>query len=65
MKYDILQSVLNGMEQTAGRDDILDKGRKGLRLIALAGGFDSGDHLHPSAKAYEAMAECVPEELLK
>ena len=28
-------------------------------------GFDSGDHLHPSAKAYEAMAECVPEELLK
>jgi lysophospholipase L1-like esterase len=29
------------------------------------GGFDSGDHLHPSAKAYEAMAECVPEELLK
>ena len=28
-------------------------------------GFDSGDHLHPSARAYEAMAECVPEELLK
>ena len=28
-------------------------------------GFDSGDHLHPSAKAYEAMAECVPAELLK
>ncbi|MBR2271811.1 MAG: lipase, partial [Fibrobacter sp.] len=32
---------------------------------AFANGFDSGDHLHPSAKAYEAMAECVPEELLK
>ncbi|MBO5532262.1 MAG: lipase [Fibrobacter sp.] len=32
---------------------------------AFAAGFDSGDHLHPSAKAYEAMAECVPEELLK
>ena len=31
----------------------------------FAGGFDSGDHLHPSAKAYEAMAECVPEELLR
>ena len=31
----------------------------------FAGGFDSGDHLHPSAKAYEAMAECVPGELLK
>ncbi|WP_295054491.1 SGNH/GDSL hydrolase family protein [uncultured Fibrobacter sp.] len=32
---------------------------------AFAAGFDSGDHLHPSAKAYEAMAECVPEELLQ
>ena len=32
---------------------------------AFATGFDSGDHLHPSAKAYEAMAECVPEELLR
>ena len=31
----------------------------------FANNFDSGDHLHPSAKAYEAMAECVPEELLK
>lgn len=31
----------------------------------FAAGFDSGDHLHPSAKAYEAMAECVPAELLK
>ena len=31
----------------------------------FSNGFDSGDHLHPSAKAYEAMAECVPEELLK
>ncbi len=30
----------------------------------FAAGFDSGDHLHPSAKAYEAMAESVPEELL-
>ena len=31
---------------------------------AFAPGFDSGDHLHPSERAYEAMAECVPEELL-
>lgn len=31
----------------------------------FAKGFDSGDHLHPSAKAYEAMAACVPEILLK
>lgn len=28
-------------------------------------GFDSGDHLHPSALAYKTMAETVPEELLK
>ena len=32
---------------------------------AFAQGFDSGDHLHPSEKAYEAMAYAVPEELLK
>ena len=32
---------------------------------AFAPGFDSGDHLHPSEKAYEAMANCVPQELLK
>ncbi len=32
---------------------------------AFAPGFDSGDHLHPSEKAYEAMAYAVPEELLK
>lgn len=28
-------------------------------------GFDSGDHLHPSEAAYKAMAEAVPENLLK
>jgi len=32
---------------------------------AFAQGYDSGDHLHPSAKAYEKMAEVVPEELLR
>lgn len=32
---------------------------------AFAPGFDSGDHLHPSEAAYKAMAECVPELLLK
>lgn len=29
---------------------------------AFATGFDSGDHLHPSEKAYAAMAACVPLE---
>lgn len=28
-------------------------------------GFDSGDHLHPSAAAYKAMADAVSDELLK
>ena len=32
---------------------------------AFAPGFDSGDHLHPSEAAYEAMADCVPEQLLR
>lgn len=31
----------------------------------FADGFDSGDHLHPSAKAYEAMAESVPAYLMQ
>lgn len=31
---------------------------------SFARGYDSGDHLHPSDSAYEAMAECVPTELL-
>lgn len=31
---------------------------------AFRKGFDSGDHLHPSAAAYKKMAEIVPEELL-
>lgn len=32
---------------------------------AFALGYDSGDHLHPSERAYEAMAYAVPECLLK
>ena len=32
---------------------------------AFADGYDSGDHLHPSEQAYQAMAEAVPAELLK
>ena len=32
---------------------------------AFRDGFDSGDHLHPSETAYEAMAGCVPREFLK
>ena len=31
---------------------------------AFKPGFDSGDHLHPSAKAYKAMADIVPAHLI-
>lgn len=31
----------------------------------FAEGYDSGDHLHPSALAYKRMAEEIPEELLR
>jgi lysophospholipase L1-like esterase len=33
-------------------------------LAAFAEGYDSGDHLHPSLKAYERMAQEVPQILL-
>ncbi len=33
------------------------------RPASFAEGYDSGDHLHPSQKAYERMAEEVPESL--
>lgn len=35
------------------------------RPAAFAPGFDSGDHLHPSEAAYQAMANAVPEQLLR
>ena len=34
-------------------------------IEAFAPGFDSGDHLHPSFPAYEAMSNAVPESFLK
>ena len=39
--------------------------RDSANPAAFAPGFDSGDHLHPSETAYSAMADCVPEELMK
>jgi len=43
-------------------DKVLSDPQKTERF---ADGMDSGDHLHPSAKAYECMAEMIPEDLLK
>lgn len=39
--------------------------RNPKKTEAFAEGFDSGDHLHPSEAAYKAMADQVPESLLK
>ena len=36
--------------------------RDGENIRMFASGYDSGDHLHPSEKAYKAMADCVPLE---
>ena len=39
--------------------------RDDVNPAAFAEGFDSGDHLHPSAKAYERMAAEVPSAVLR
>jgi lysophospholipase L1-like esterase len=38
--------------------------RDSTNNAAFADGYDSGDHLHPSLKAYERMAQEVPQILL-
>lgn len=38
--------------------------RDNLDPSAFRHGYDSGDHLHPSAKAYKAMADAIPRKLL-
>lgn len=38
--------------------------RDGFHPEAFAEGFDSGDHLHPSEKAYQKMAQVVPDIIL-
>lgn len=66
---DIIRTAFNEWLRTAPDFDgcvDFDKAVRGHdNPKAFSNGFDSGDHLHPSAKAYEAMAECVPEELLQ
>ena len=32
---------------------------------AFADGYDSGDHLHPSERAYEAMAQAAAHKLIR
>ena len=52
-------------DETDGCIDFDAALRDAKRPEAFAEAFDSGDHLHPSDKAYQQMAACVPEQLLK
>ena len=65
---DVIRNAFNEWLRTAkdfdGCVDFDKAVRNASEPLKFAEGFDSGDHLHPSAKAYEAMAECVPPELL-
>lgn len=61
---DELRDALNDwMRTTKEIDGVIDFDmavRDRVNPAAFADGFDSGDHLHPSKKAYQRMAETVP-----
>ena len=61
---DDLRNALNEwMRTTKEIDGVIDFDmavRDRVNPAAFADGFDSGDHLHPSKKAYQRMAETVP-----
>lgn len=66
-REDLRNTVNEWMRSTKDADGCIDFDRA-LRdekdPSAFRPGFDSGDHLHPSAKAYKAMADAVPGHLL-
>lgn len=61
---DDMRNALNDwMRTTKETDGVIDFDmavRDSVNSVAFAAGFDSGDHLHPSEKAYQKMAETVP-----
>lgn len=61
---DDMRNALNDwMRTTKETDGVIDFDmavRDSVNPVAFAAGFDSGDHLHPSEKAYQKMAETVP-----
>lgn len=65
---DDLRNALNDwMRTTEEIDGVIDFDEAVRDMdnpAAFAKGFDSGDHLHPSDKAYQKMAETVPKALL-
>lgn len=66
---DDLRNEFNSWIRTTDEIDGCIDFDKAVRAVehpeAFAEGFDSGDHLHPSEKAYKAMAEAVPEAILR
>lgn len=65
---DDLRNALNDwMRTTKEVDGVIDFDlavRDSWNPAAFAEGFDSGDHLHPSDKAYQKMAQTVPDSIL-
>ncbi|MDE6054690.1 MAG: lipase [Lachnospiraceae bacterium] len=61
-------AVNEWIRHTAGIEGCIDFDKAlcdSVNPAAFAQGYDSGDHLHPSEKAYERMAVEVPEILLR
>lgn len=64
---DLRNAVNNWMRTTSEIDGVIDFDaavRDEKKPVAFADGFDSGDHLHPSEKAYQKMAMTVPDFIL-
>lgn len=67
-RNDLRKKVNNWIKTTDRIDGCIDFDktvRNAEMPERFAEGFDSSDHLHPSAVAYKAMAEAVPEKLLR
>lgn len=66
---DDLRNEFNSWIRTTDEIDGCIDFDKAVRAVehpeAFAEGFDSGDHLHPSELAYKAMANAVPEVILR
>lgn len=65
---DELRNAVNDWIRTTqeidGVIDFDEAVRDERKTAAFAEGFDSGDHLHPSKKAYQKMAQTVPDIIL-
>lgn len=65
---DTLRNEVNEWIRTTNEiDGVIDFDkalRDGDNPVAFAEGFDSGDHLHPSDRAYQKMAQTVPDIIL-